>query len=121
LDTAGQATFDYVKQLSTFARQGAFASVALFSALFFTAFQADIKYADSMLQSNAPESERFLLHVNAAFQIIFFTILAVSGAARYLFLLNMKMLSQYRYVATRLDRRSVKSQHDEEEVVAVTD
>ncbi|MGO8869394.1 MAG: hypothetical protein ACLQME_23140 [Alphaproteobacteria bacterium] len=113
LDTAGEATFDYVKQLSIFARQGAFASVALFSALFFTAFQQDFKYADSMLKNDAPDSERFLVHLNAAIQVMFFTVIAVSGAVRYLFLLNLRMLSQYRYIAARLDKKVLRSEVDE--------
>src|SRR6202035_2991599 len=69
LTSTGQASFEYLKTLFAFARQGAFACVTLFGALFFAAFTTEFKYSETTVTE---KSEVFLLNINAALQIAFY-------------------------------------------------
>jgi hypothetical protein len=103
LRTAGNATFEYLKAILSFVRQGAFAAVALFGALFFAAFTTGFQYADATV--TAPQ-EKFLLHLNTGFQIGFYATYSVIGAIRYFFVMNLQILSSFKVIAARLDQQS---------------
>ncbi len=101
MQAAGPSTLDYIKALFAFLRQGAFAGVALFGALFFAAFTTDFKYAETAVTQ---ESDRFWLHLNTAMQIAFYTIFLVVGPLRYLFLATLTVLAQFKAVTAKMDR-----------------
>jgi hypothetical protein len=103
LATAGNATFEYLRALLSFVRQGAFAGVALFGALFFAAFTTEFQYIDTTVTAQA---DKFLLHINTSAQIGFYAIYAISGPIRYFFLMNLQILSHFREIAARLDRQT---------------
>ncbi len=103
LPPTGQAVFDYIKSIFVFVRQGLFACVALFGALFFAAFTTSFKYIEGIVSS---KSDIFLLNLNGAVQIFFYTTIAVVGSVRYFFLVNMVVLAKYRDVAIALDRKA---------------
>lgn len=64
----------------------------------------DFKFVDSIVTA---DNEKFLLHLNAEFQVVFFTIYVVGGAARYLFLSSLRMLSQFKDLSMLLDLRQI--------------
>jgi hypothetical protein len=101
LTSTGQASFEYLKTLFTFARQGAFACVTLFGALFFAAFTTEFKYSETTVTE---KSEMFLLNINAAVQIAFYASYCVMGAVRYFFAVNLNLLSRFKEIATEMDR-----------------
>jgi hypothetical protein len=103
LKTGGNATFEYMKALFAFVRQGAFAGVALFGALFFAAFSQDMKYSTNMLDD---KRDIFLMNLNSGMQIAFYASYSVAGAVRYFFLMNLNLLSQFKELAARLDRET---------------
>jgi hypothetical protein len=95
LESAGHETFEYMKALFTFVRQGAFAGVTLFGALFFAAYS-----------TVTDKHDLFLLKLNTGFQIGCYAIYSVVGAVRYFFIMNLQILSQFRAIAARLDRET---------------
>jgi hypothetical protein len=95
-----------MKVLFSFVRQGAFAGVTLFGALFFAAFATAFKYTEFTVTS---KSDAFLLNINMLFQFAFYAIYAIVGAIRYFFLMNVTILSQFKTLAKRLDRKEAKS------------
>ena len=101
IESAGPVTVDYIKTLFSFVRQGAFAAVALFGALFFAAYSTGFKFVESI---TSDKSDTFLLNLNLNMQIAFYVIYLIVGAIRYFFLMNLRILSQFETVATRLDR-----------------
>jgi hypothetical protein len=105
LRSGGEATFEYVKALFSFVRQGAFAGVTLFGALFFAAYSNGFEYSKMTVTD---VSDRFFLNLNTGFQIGFYAIYAVVGPVRYFFMMNLRLLSQFKAIAARLDRRSTK-------------
>src|SRR5664279_1774035 len=68
---AGRETIDYIKSLLTFVRQGAFAGVTLFGALFFAGYSTGFSYVESTVDPKA-KYEIFLLKANVGFQVAFF-------------------------------------------------
>jgi hypothetical protein len=100
LACAGQASFEYLKTLFTFARQGAFDGVTLFGALFFAAFTTEFKYSETTVTE---KSEAFLLNINAALQIAFYATYCVMGAVRYFFVMNLDVLARFKEIATEMD------------------
>jgi hypothetical protein len=121
LKSAGVATFDYIKAVFTFMRQAAFAGVALFGALFFAAFATEFKYDTTTVTD---KSDQFWLMLNTSLQLTFYTTYLVVGSLRYLFMMALKTLSDFKYVAAQIDRRArnkTKLDGDaEEELPAVT-
>jgi hypothetical protein len=121
-DISGQAGFEYLKVLFTFARQGAFAGVTLFGVFFFAAFTTEFKYIEILVNSPA---DKFWLILNAAVQIAFYAIYAVVGPIRYFFVMSLEILSQFKKVAVRIDeesRRTANSDRenpDDDETVAI--
>jgi hypothetical protein len=107
LKSGGEAMFEYVKALFSFVRQGAFAGVTLFGALFFAAYSNGFEYAKMTVTD---VSDRFFLNMNTGFQIGFYAIYAVVGPVRYFFMMNLRLLSQFRTIADRLDRRAAEAQ-----------
>ena len=105
LTSAGQASFEYLKTLFTFARQGAFACVTLFGALFFAAFTTEFKYAESTVTE---KPEIFLLNVNGALQIAFYAIYCVFGVVRYFFATNLNILARFKEIAIEMDGMAVQ-------------
>jgi hypothetical protein len=101
LKSGGASTFEYMKTLFAFLRQGAFAGVALFGALFFAAFSNEMKYSETMLPD---KQDLFVMNLNIAMQIAFYASYSVAGAVRYFFLMNLSLLSQFKELAARLDR-----------------
>jgi hypothetical protein len=101
LKSGGALTFEYMKTLFSFLRQGAFAGVALFGALFFAGFATEFKYSETMLTD---KQDIFMMNLNIAMQIAFYASYAVAGAVRYFFLMNLNLLSQFKELAARLDR-----------------
>jgi hypothetical protein len=101
LEIAGSATFEYLKAILTFVRQGAFAAVTLFGALFFAAFTTELQFGDAIV--TAPQ-DKFLLHLNTALQIGFYSTYSIAGVVRYFFSMNLQLLSNFKEIATRLDR-----------------
>jgi hypothetical protein len=100
LTSAGQASFEYLKTLFAFGRQGAFAGVTLFGALFFAAFTTEFKYSETTVTE---KSEVFLLNINAALQIAFYATYCVMGAIRYFFVMNLNVLSRFKEIAIEMD------------------
>lgn len=100
LTSAGQASFEYLKTLFAFARQGAFAGVTLFGALFFAAFTTEFKYSETTVTE---KSEVFLLNINAALQIAFYATFCVIGAVRYFFVMNLDVLARFKEIAIKMD------------------
>ncbi len=111
LRSAGHETFEYLKALFAFLRQGAFAAVALFGALFFAAFTTGFKYIESIVTD---KSDVFLLNLNLSFQIGFYALYSVIGPVRYFFVMNFHILSQFRDIAVRLDRKEAKAHKSSE-------
>jgi hypothetical protein len=101
LKSGGANTLDYVKTLFTFTRQGAFACVALFGALFFASYTNGLKFNEAIASE---KSNIFLLNSNVNAQVAFFTIYCVAGPARYFFVASMKILAQLKEITKRLDR-----------------
>jgi hypothetical protein len=101
LKSSGEATFDYIKALFSFVRQGAFAGVALFGALFFAAFSTEFKYVENTVTD---KRDIFLLNLNIALQVAFYTLYSVGGVVRFFFNMNLHILSQFKDVAARMDR-----------------
>lgn len=107
LETAGTATFEYLKAILTFVRQGAFAAVTLFGALFFAAFTTEFQFGDATV--TAPQ-DKFLFHLNTAIQIGFYSTYSIVGVVRYFFVMNLQLLSNFKEIATRLDQQIAKTQ-----------
>ncbi len=103
LKSSGDATFDYLKALFSFVRQGAFAGVALFGALFFAAFSTEFKYVENTVTD---KRDIFLLNLNIALQVAFYTLYSVGGVVRFFFNMNLHILSQFKEVAARMDREA---------------
>jgi hypothetical protein len=103
LGTAGNATFEYLKAILSFVRQGAFAAVALFGALFFAAFTTEFQFADATVTA---AQDKFMLHLNMSLQIGFYATYSVIGAVRYFFVMNLQILSSFKVIAARLDQQS---------------
>jgi hypothetical protein len=99
----GEATFEYLKLLFGFIRQGSFAGVALFSALLFGAFTTDFQY-NKMTSTN--NHDLFLLGLNAAAQVGFYVVFSVAGPLRYLFNTNLIMLSVLKKNAVVTDMKT---------------
>lgn len=112
---AGNSTFEYLKALLSFVRQGAFAGVTLFGVLFLAAFTTEFQYADATVKS---DSDKFILHINIAAQIGFYAIYAVVGAVRYFFVMNLQILSSFKSIAIRLDAQMLTSQKPPGELCA---
>jgi hypothetical protein len=108
VDAAGFATFEYMKVLFSFVRQGAYAGVALFGALFLTSYATGFKYAESTVTD---KSDLFLLNANVAFQIGFYALLSIVGPIRYFFIMNLQILTQFKNIAGRIDREKPKVQN----------
>jgi hypothetical protein len=101
ITSTGEATFEYLKTLLTFVRQGAFAGVTLFGVLFFAAFSTLFKYTEAVVTS---KHDIFLINVNISVQMAFYTTYCVAGAVRYFFVLNLEILSKFKDIAIQLDR-----------------
>ena len=102
LESAGDATLEYLKVLFTFVRQAAFACVTLFGALFLTAYATGYKFADAIV---ADKSDLFLLYVNTGFQVSLYAIYAVAGPIRYFFIMNIQVLTQFKEASFRVDEK----------------
>jgi hypothetical protein len=100
---AGTNTLDYIKTLFAFARQGAFAGVALFGALFFASYATGFKFIEAVVTE---KSDIFLLNANVNAQIAFYATYCVVGPIRYFFMSSMKILGQYRELTKRLDAKA---------------
>jgi hypothetical protein len=98
----GTQTFEYMKLLFTFVRQGAFAGVTLFGVLFFAAFSTEFEYSKTTLTDNR---DIFMMNVNIAAQIAFYASYSVAGVVRYFFMMNIRLLNQFRELARQLDRK----------------
>jgi hypothetical protein len=101
LQAAGNHSLDYIKEVSAFLRQAAFAAVALFGVLFIGSFTTAFGYVQGIATS---EADRFLLNANVALQIGFYTIYVICGAFRYFFMTNVRILRQFKEIAFQLDR-----------------
>ena len=108
--STGLVTVDYIKTLFSFVRQGAFAAVALFGALFFAAYSTGFKFAEFI---TSDKSELFLLNLNLNMQIAFYVMYLIVGVVRYFFVMNLQILSQFENIARRLDREEKKSANRE--------
>jgi len=106
LEPKGKGVTDYLNSLSTFVRQGAFAAVTLFGVLFYGAFTNMFVYVDSIVKS---DPDRFLVKFNAAMQVSFYAIFSIAGAVRYLFLMNLHVLSEYKKLVQDVKKTESKS------------
>jgi hypothetical protein len=113
LRSAGLATLEYMKVLFAFVRQGAFAGVALFGALFLAAYATGFKFVEAVVTD---KSELFLLNSNLALQIGYYAVYCVVGPVRYFFLTSIKILSQFMKIASRLDRQDAHDQRKNKRV-----
>jgi hypothetical protein len=95
LTSEGTGTVEYMTALSGFVRQGAFAAVALFGALFFGAFATLFGYVESVVTEKA---DLFLLKYNTAFQIGFYAMYSLVGPVRYFFMMNLYILSEFKKI-----------------------
>jgi hypothetical protein len=100
--SGGTQTFEYMKSLFTFVRQGAFAGVTLFGVLFFAAFSTEFEYSKTMLTD---KQDIFMMNLNIAAQIAFYASYAVAGVVRYFFMMNVRLLNQFKELARQLDRK----------------
>jgi hypothetical protein len=100
LTSAGQASFEYLKTLFAFGRQGAGAGVTRVGALFFAAFTTEFKYSETTVTE---KSEVFLLNINAALQIAFYATYCVIGVIRYFFVMNLDVLARFKEIAIEMD------------------
>jgi len=116
--SSGPMTLEYIKALSSFVRQGAFACVTLFGAIFFVAWTTMIKFVDQLVTN---QTEIFWLHNNIGVQMIFYTLYAVAGIARYFFVMNVQTLLHFRLVATRLDTKGNKPKPEQGAEVDMAD
>jgi hypothetical protein len=103
VESVGNATLEYLKALLSFVRQGAFAGVALFGALFFAAYTAGFKYVEAVV---ADKADIFLLNANTAAQIVYCSIFSVIGPVRYFFSMNLQVMRKFRDIAAQLDRKA---------------
>jgi hypothetical protein len=101
--SGGANTLEYAKTLFTFTRQGSFAGVALFGALFFASYTNGLKFNEAIATE---KSNIFLLNSNVNAQVAFYTIYSVVGPVRYFFVASMKVLAQLREITKRLDRKA---------------
>jgi hypothetical protein len=99
----GEATLGYLKELLSFVRQATFAGIGVFSGLLYGAFTVEFEYINTIATS-APD--KFLLRINAAAQIGFYAIFAVAGPVRYFFMMSLRVLSNFKEMANRLDSTS---------------
>jgi hypothetical protein len=106
--TAGRETIDYIKSLLTFVRQGAFAGVTLFGALFFAGYSTGFSYVESTVDPKA-KYEIFLLKVNVGLQVGFFGLFSVVGILRYFFLMTLGIMKQFKRIAARLDTEAIQN------------
>jgi hypothetical protein len=102
VSVAGRETIEYLKTLLTFIRQGAFAGITLFGALFFSAYSTGFNYVQSTVDPGA-KVEIFLLKANVGFQIGFFGVYAIAGMLRYFFSMTLRILEEYREIALVID------------------
>lgn len=100
--SGGTQIFEYMKLLFTFVRQAAFAGVTLFGVLFFAAFSTEFEYSKTMLTDNR---DIFMMNLNIAAQIAFYASYSVAGVVRYFFMMNIRLLSQFKELALHLDRK----------------
>jgi hypothetical protein len=94
------AALEYLKELLSFVRQATFAAIGVFSGLLYGVFTVESDYIQAIASS---QSDKFLLGLNAAAQIAFYAIFAVAGPVRYLFLTSLRILSDFKEMAVRLD------------------
>lgn len=111
LKSSGLATLEYMKVLFAFVRQGAFAGVALFGALFLAAYATGFKFVEATVTDKA---DIFLLDANIAVQIAFYTIYCLAGPMRYFFVTTMRILAQFREIAKRLDHKTASETRKEQ-------
>jgi hypothetical protein len=97
---ASDASLGYLKELLSFVRQASFAGIGLFSGLLYGAFNVEFGYINSIASD---ESDKFLLQINAATQIAFYAIFAAVGPVRYFFLMSLRVLSDFKRIATKSD------------------
>lgn len=100
--SGGTQTFEYMKSLFTFFRQGAFAGVTLFGVLFFAAFSTEFEYSKTMLTD---KQDIFMMNLNIAAQIAFYASYSVAGVIRYFFIMNINLLKRFKELARQLDRK----------------
>jgi hypothetical protein len=105
--SGGAQTFEYMKSLFAFVRQGAFAGVTMFGVLFFAAFSTEFEYSKTMLSD---KQDIFMMNLNIAAQIAFYASYSVAGVVRYFFMMNVRLLEQFKELALHMDRKeSAKS------------
>jgi hypothetical protein len=102
IQSGGMQTFEYMKSLFTFVRQGAFAGVTLFGVLFFAAFRTEFEYSKTMLTE---QEDIFMMNLNIAAQIAFYASYSVAGVVRYFFMMNIRLLNRFKELARQLDRK----------------
>jgi hypothetical protein len=100
--SSGRETLEYLKSLLTFIRQGAFAGITLFGALFFSAYSTGFNYVESTVNP-AAKNEILLLKANIGFQIGFYGIYAIAGVLRYFLTMTLNILEEFREIASRID------------------
>lgn len=105
LGSAGVATLEYLKALFAFVRQGAFAGVALFGALFFAAYTTGFKFVEAVVTD---KSDLFLLNSNVGVQIALYAIYCIVGPIRYFFSTSLRILIQFREIAEQLDQKPLR-------------
>jgi hypothetical protein len=103
---AGDASLSYLKELLSFVRQTTFAGVGVFSGLLYGVFTLEFEYINNI--SSNP-SDKFLLSLNAGAQVGFYAIFAVAGPIRYFFLTSLRVLSDFKKMAARLDHHTASN------------